>query len=135
MAKIELKFSVDLESPIAVYVQIENQIQFAIASEKIKPGETLPSVRDMSEMLKINPNTVTKSYRDLELLQLVTTRRGVGVSVTEKAPKLCKTRVTALVKSHLKDSVSECLAAGFSAAEVRKMVAEVIESGALPYQG
>lgn len=134
MAKTDLKFSVNLQSPIAVYVQIENQIQFAIASGRLKPGDTLPSVRDMSQMLSINPNTVTKAYRDLELLQLVRTRRGVGVTISENAPKLCGDRTRAMAEAHLQDAVAECIASGISAAQVRKNVSQAIDSGATPYQ-
>jgi len=130
----KLSFSVNIESPIAVYVQIENQVQFAIASGRLKPGDTLPSVREMSSMLNINPNTVTKAYRDLELLQLVHTRRGVGVTVSEKAPKISRETTLAMVKNHLTDAVAECVAAGVPAGEVRKMVTETIDSKIAPYQ-
>lgn len=126
-------FSVDLESPIAVYVQIENQILFAITAEEVSKGDTLPSVREMSGMLSVNPNTVTKAYRDLELLGLVNTRRGVGVTVTDKAFKLCKDSTHAMVRNHLRDAVAECLASGFSDGEVRKIVTDAIEKGYKPY--
>ena len=129
-----LSFSVNLDSPIAVYVQIENQVQFAIASGRLKPGDTLPSVREMSSILNVNPNTVTKAYRDLELLQLVHTRRGVGVTVSEKAPKLSKDVTRMMVRSHLKDAVAECVAAGLTGSEVKSIVSETIESGTTPYE-
>lgn len=134
MSKADSKFSVNVESPIAVFVQIENQVQFAIASGKYKPGDTLPSVREMSGMLNVNPNTVTKAYRDLEVMKLVHTRRGVGVTVAEKAPKLCQDAMRQMVVEHLRDAVAECVATGLSAAEIRKVVSEAIDGGALPYQ-
>ena len=130
-----LRFCVDIDGPIAVYVQIENQVRFAIASGRLKPADTLPSVRAMSTMLDVNPNTVTKSYRDLELMQLVRTRRGVGVTVTEKAPKLCQDSVPAMTRQHLRDAVAECSVAGLSAAEIRKVVSDTLESGVAPYEG
>jgi GntR family transcriptional regulator len=130
----DVKYSVNLDSPIAVYVQIENQIQFAIASGRIKPGFTLPSVREMSQILDVNPNTVTKAYRDLELLELVHTRRGVGVTIAEKAPKICRDRTRPMVKQHLVDAVSECLACGISESEVRNIVENTISSGTQPYE-
>ena len=133
MAKNDVNFSINLDSPIAVYVQIENLVQFAITSGKLAPGDTLPSVRDMSGMLEINPNTVTKAYRDLELMQLVHTRRGVGVTVAEAAPKLCKSRIHAMVQAHLRDAVAECLASGISAADVRRHVKSAIDGNAQPY--
>lgn len=135
MAKNDVNFSIDLDSPIAVYVQIENLVQFAMASGKLAPGDTLPSVRDMSGMLEINPNTVTKAYRDLELMGLVHTRRGVGVTVSEEAPGLCTKRVHKMVKAHLRDAVAECIASGISAADIRKDVKAALDSKATPYVG
>ena len=113
-----LHFSVDHEGPIAVYIQIENQIQFAIASGSIKQGDPLPSVREMSSTLGLNPNTVTKSYRDLELMGLVKTRRGVGLNVYPFARALCKKRVQDMVKQHLRDAVGECTSAGLTDTQI-----------------
>ncbi len=127
------KYSVDLDSPVAVYVQLENQVQFAIASGRLKPSDMLPSVRDMSVMLDINPNTVTKAYRDLELLQLVNTRRGVGVMVASKAPRLCKAKSRAMVQDHLLTAVSESQACGMTEAEIRALVEQGIKAKQPPY--
>ncbi|MCH7960408.1 MAG: GntR family transcriptional regulator [Candidatus Hydrogenedentes bacterium] len=126
-------YSINSGSPIAVYVQIENQIRFAIASERLKSGDTLPSVREMSTMLDINPNTVTKAYRDLELLGLLNTKRGVGVTVTEGALELCKDSTHETVTSHLKDAVAECIATGIQRKEIERIVGETIVSDLLPY--
>ena len=134
MPENDHKFAVNLDSPIAVYVQIENLVQFAIVSGKYKARDTLPSVREMSENLGLNPNTITKAYRDLEIMGVVSTRRGVGVSVTDEAWKVCEGRIRAMVTAHLREAVSECLATGMSGAEVRKIVSEAIESGLMPYR-
>ena len=128
-------YSINSGSPIAVYVQIENQIRFAIASERLKSGDTLPSVREMSAVLDINPNTVTKAYRDLELLGLLHTRRGVGVTVTEGAVELCKESTYNTVTSHLRDAVAECTAAGIQQDEIDRIVADTVSSKILPYSG
>jgi GntR family transcriptional regulator len=127
-------YAINIDSPIAVYVQIENQVQFAIAAGTLKPGDSLPSVREMSQMLNINPNTVTKSYRDLELMQLVQTRRGVGVTVTAAAPKLCRTSIKNMVKVHLIDAVAECRCSGMDADEINKIVKSTISGEVKPYQ-
>lgn len=134
MAKKEVSYNINLDSDIAVYVQIENQIQFAIAAGKLSAGDTLPSVRDMSTMLSINPNTVTKAYRDLELMDLVHTRRGVGVTVSEKAPRLCKEKGTSIALDHLREAVAECMACGLSGAELRRVMAETLEAAPSPYE-
>jgi len=134
MSKVEMKYSVNVDSAVAVYVQIENLVQFGIAAGQYKPGDLLPSVRDMSAMLGVNPNTVTKSYRDLELMGLVYPRRGVGVIVTDKALKLCKDSMKKLVTSHLQEAVSECVACGMTPEAVQAEVKRIIASKSSPYQ-
>ncbi|HOZ48486.1 MAG TPA: GntR family transcriptional regulator [Candidatus Hydrogenedentes bacterium] len=129
-----LVFTVNIEGPISVYMQIENQIQFAIASGRLKPGDSLPSVREMSAMLGVNPNTITKSYRDLELLRIVKTRRGVGVTITGDAPKLCRAETRAMARAHLNDAVAECIASGVGEDDVKRLVERAIASGAQPYR-
>ena len=128
------KFRVNERSPIAVYIQIQNQVQFAIASGRVKSGEALPSVRDLSAMLGVNTNTVTKALRDLELKQLIVSRRGVGVSVAENARARCKADVHDMVRKHLRDAVGECNAAGLTKQQIQKLVAQTLASDYEPYQ-
>jgi len=110
--------TINIHSSVAVYVQIENEVQFAVASGKLKPGERLPSVREASERLKVNPNTVAKAYRDLEIMGIVYTRRGMGVFINKgieaKVREECRKRIV----GRLHEVVSEAKAAGMSAADV-----------------
>ena len=133
MASQGFSYSINQYSAVSVYMQIENQVQFAIASGKLQAGDSLPSVREMSKMLAINPNTVTKAYRDLELLNLVQPRRGVGVTVCEKAPRLCRDKANAIVRDHLKEAVAESIACGLNGSEIRRIVSEAIEAGPAPH--
>lgn len=128
-----LKFSVNIDSPIAVYVQIENQILFAIASNRLTAGDRVPPARDMAEMLGVNTNTVIKAYRDLELMDIVSTRRGVGVTVADKAHKIASAKASQMVKSHLSEAIGECMAVGMKPSEIRAAVTSVIDTGASPY--
>ncbi len=130
---IPMVFAVDVDGPLAVYVQIENQILFAIASGRIKEGDSIPSGREMSEMVGVNANTVNKAYRDLELLGLLHTRRGLGVVVTEGARRIARDRVLPDVHRHLACAVAECLACGVKASEISAAVAKAIKSNSLPY--
>lgn len=128
------RYSVNFDSPIAVYTQIENQILFDVASGRLKAGDRAPSGRDLSLMLGVNPNTVMKAYRDLELGGIVESRRGVGVTVTEKAPRLARERATALVAGHLRESVAECLAVGMKPPQIRSLTSSAIHAGSAPYR-
>ena len=83
---------VDTSSSIPVYSQIVNQIKHAIASGILRSGEFLPSLRDTARDLRINPHTVAKAYRELEILGLVRTDHGRGTCVTADGVQLSKER-------------------------------------------
>jgi len=128
-----LQFSVNIDSPIAVYVQIENQVMFAVASKRLSAGERVPSARDMSAMLDVNTNTVIKAYRDLELMGIVNTRRGVGVTITDSAYKIAHAKASKMVSDHLREAIGECVAVGMKPAEIRAAVSSALEDGTPPY--
>jgi len=128
-------FHVNPTGPNAVYLQIEYNVRFAIASGALRAGDPLPSVRDLAASLGVNPNTVTKAYRDLELVGLIVTRRGVGVRVAEHARAKCKRQTRAMVSSHLQDAVSECAATGLSKDEIMGIVNKTLIGNHRPYQG
>ncbi|NUM56551.1 MAG: GntR family transcriptional regulator [Candidatus Hydrogenedentes bacterium] len=130
----DARYSVNFDSPLAVYTQIENQILFDVASGRLKAGDRAPSGRDLALMLGVNPNTVMKAYRDLELCGIVESRRGVGVTITEKAPKLARDRAGALVTEHLREAVAECVAVGIKPAQIRSLAADTITKSQGPYR-
>ena len=55
---------INIRSSVAAYVQIENLVRFAVASGRLKVDDRLPSVLQLTEQLGLNPNTITKAYRD-----------------------------------------------------------------------
>lgn len=75
-----LQFSIDLSQPL--YEQILDQLRSSIAKGEISLGEKIPSVRELAQGLKINPNTVMKAYQELERDGLTEKRRGQGTFVT-----------------------------------------------------
>ena len=85
--------NVNIRSSVAVYVQIESLVQFAVASGQLKPGDQLPSMHELAEKVGVNQNTVAKSYRDLEVMGVIHTRRGMGVFIN-KVLRLSKKQVT-----------------------------------------
>lgn len=125
---------VDIHSEVAVYTQIENHIQFAIASGNLKAMDKLPSVRELSERLKVNPNTVAKAYRDLEVMGLLFTRRGMGVFVNSGVAVQCKSDCRAKLYSAMFEAASEGKAAGMTKAETLAVVAKSMASSCNPYK-
>jgi len=76
-----MKFEFDNNIPI--YIQLVEQLKIYIISGQIKPGERLPSVRDLALQTKVNPNTMQKALSELEELKLIYTERTNGKFVTE----------------------------------------------------
>ena len=74
-------FTVDENSDLPIWVQLRNRIAYLIRTGYFEPGEQLPSVRSLSADAKINYNTVTKSYNDLEQSGLIVSVRGRGMYV------------------------------------------------------
>ncbi len=79
---------IDLKSGVPFYRQIIEQVKFAIASGDLKPGDRLPTVRQLAVDLSINPNTVIRAYRELEIENLLDTQQGSGTFVSENRPKI-----------------------------------------------
>lgn|SRR5699024_10299857 len=71
-----------------IYLQLSDRIQRQILRGELKPGEKLPSVREMAMFSQVNPNTVQRTYSELERMGIVETRRGQGTFITEDAARL-----------------------------------------------
>jgi len=125
--------SIDIHSSVAVYVQIENHVQFAIASARLKPGDQLPSVRELSERLEVNPNTVAKAYRDLEVMGLLYTRRGMGVFVNKGVEGKCREDCRKRLIGRMHEVVAEAKASGLTKAEVIEIVEKSLQVEGSPY--
>jgi GntR family transcriptional regulator len=76
-----IEFYLDGYSKVATYLQLVQQVKQSLRLGLLEPGDQLPKVREVAESLAINPNTVLKAYRQLEIEGLVTGRVGVGTFV------------------------------------------------------
>ncbi|MFB7505191.1 GntR family transcriptional regulator [Streptomyces broussonetiae] len=76
-----VEYRIDRHSGVATYVQIVQQTKQALRMGLLKPGDRLPTAREVVEVTAINPNTVLKAYRELEREGLVEARRGLGTFV------------------------------------------------------
>lgn len=74
-------WSIEFHSGVPAYKQIVHQVQAAIALGELQEGEQLPTLRELHLKLKVNPNTVAKAYRELEVAGLIATTRGSGCFV------------------------------------------------------
>lgn len=77
----EGSISIDASSGVPFYRQIIDRVLLGIAAGQFKPGKRLPTVRQLAIDLRVNPNTVSRAYRELEIRGVVTTQRGTGTFV------------------------------------------------------
>lgn len=73
----------DFDNNIPIYMQIIELIKKKIVKGNLKLGDKLPSTRDLAIELKVNPNTIARVYKELELLNITFTKRGMGTFITE----------------------------------------------------
>ena len=78
------EFHLDSHTGVPVYRQLIDQVRGAVASGRLKVGDQLPTIRRVAVDLAINPNTVSRSYRDLELLGTLETQQGTGTFIAEQ---------------------------------------------------
>jgi GntR family transcriptional regulator len=78
------EFKLDSHSGVPVYRQIIDQVLGGISAASLKPGDQLPTVRQLAVDLAINPNTVVRAYRELEIREVLSTQQGTGTFITDK---------------------------------------------------
>lgn len=124
---MEVNF-LEFNENLPIYIQIMNIIKRKIIKGELKVGNKLPSVRDLSTELKVNPNTIQRAYQELERENLVYTQRGMGTFVTEDENiirDLKKSMASNLVNNFIEDMKS----LGFSLEDIMMIINEKIKEG------
>lgn len=85
-----MQIQIEAADGVPIYLQLIQQIKYLIATGRLSASEQLPSVRKLSEQLVVNPNTVARAYRELEMTGILATRPGAGVFVSPTASPLAK---------------------------------------------
>jgi GntR family transcriptional regulator len=120
---------VDSSDPTPLYAQLERAIRVAIATSRLKPGDQLPTVRQMAVDLRVNANTVAKVYLALEREGVLETKRGVGTFIALAPPIVHdghrEKRLKELVERFLADASS----LGFSSRELSRFLARRVKEG------
>ncbi|PLR68521.1 GntR family transcriptional regulator [Bacillus sp. UMB0893] len=116
---------IDPRSSTAIYEQIIQQMKELCLKGVIKPGEKLPSVRELSTMIIANPNTVSKAYKELEREGIIETLRGRGTYVSENARKTLDEGKMEMIKEQLKPLVIDAVYAGVDIEIIHKWIEEI----------
>jgi GntR family transcriptional regulator len=117
-------FELDLRSRKPIYEQLVDKMKELIINEVLKPDEQLPSVRQMAQQLTINPNTIQKAYRELELQGFIYSQKGKGsfvnpINLGRDAEKMIQ------VKQDLEKMLLEALYLGVPADELHALIKEL----------
>jgi GntR family transcriptional regulator len=118
-------FRLDLHSGVPVYRQLIDQVQGAIAAGLLRVGDQLPTVRQVAVDLAINPNTVVRAYREMEIRGTLDTQQGSGTFVAAKRIEVSKAERERQLAQLVGEFVSRAGAAGFSVGDLTKALREV----------
>lgn len=116
-------FELDLRSRLPIYEQLVERFKELIISEVLKVDEKLPSVRTLSKQLTINPNTIQKSYRELERQGYIYSIKGKGSFVMSSAQITNSEKLTT-IKKELAKNLSEAIYLGMDKVEIIDMISE-----------
>ncbi len=119
----------DLSSDRPIYTQILEKIQTRIIAGIYKPGERLPSVRELAAEASVNPNTMQKAFTELERSGLIQTQRNSGRTVTEDI-SMIKQIQTQVALSQVQSFFNTMMELGFNKEEILAFVKEAMEEGA-----
>ena len=121
-----MEFRVDANSRTPIYRQLAQQIRQGVATGKLSPDERLPSVRELSRTLVVNPNTIARVYTELEREGMLSTRQGLGVFVARPKAELTRAARRERLLASLDHFLTAAVHLGFSADEVQSLVADRI---------
>lgn len=115
---MELKF----DDKVPIYIQVMNFIKLDIVTKKLLGGDKLPSVRELSASLKVNPNTIQRTYQELEREGITYTQRGMGTFVSEDEELIIK-----LKKEMAEETINSFLGGMKNLGFTTKEILEIIE--------
>jgi GntR family transcriptional regulator len=120
------RFALDLHSGMPVYRQLIDQVRSGMALGSLTAGDQLPTVRQMAVDLAINPNTVLRAYRELELSGLLETHQGTGTFVAKKKMERKGAERERQLAQLANEFAARAGAAGFTVEELIESVSELL---------
>ena len=118
VSTVAVWIEVNLRSGVPIYVQIVDQVRHALEVGGLRPGERLPTVRQLASELTIAPNTIVKAYNELQRMGLVESRPGVGTVVAEGIEEIDRERRVRAIFERLRVLVRDAAALGISEDEL-----------------
>ncbi len=116
------------QSGEAIYRQIVEQVKYKVATGELKPGQRMPSIRELAKQLKINPRTVVRAYEELRSAGLAVMRQGQGVFITDNQATLPNKVRKKQIEDMSRRLFAEATRLGADTAEVIRIIKETAEN-------
>ncbi len=107
---------------VPIYLQVVNQVKYLVAAGRLKPGEELPPIRTLAEKLVVNPNTIARAYRELEIAGIVEKRRTAGTYVSDQGSPLARRERTKILSDRIDQLLAEAGNMDVTLDEVTKLM-------------
>ena len=120
------RLQLDLRSGVPVYRQIMDQVLGAVASGRLTSGDQLPTVRQLAVDLSINPNTVIRAYRELEIRGFLDTHQGSGTFISQQRVEQDDEERVRKLDLIVSDAIARAGAEGFTAKQVLDRLKELL---------
>jgi GntR family transcriptional regulator len=112
---------INFDSPVPIYQQVILAIKLEILSGRLKAGDQLPPIRELAKILKLNPNTVAKTYYNLEKEGFIESKRGSGNWVNYKNIKLDRLR-KGMLEDEFRSFLEKALSLGATKNDIKKLI-------------
>lgn len=109
-----MEFKIDAKSGVPFYRQIIEQVKYGIARGNLNTGDQLPTVRQLAVDLSVNPNTVVRAYRELEIEGMLETHQGSGTYVGERKPAIDRLESQRLLDQIVTEMLARASSYGFT---------------------
>ena len=109
---------------VPIYHQIVNQVKYLVASGRLASGEELPAIRVLAERLVVNPNTVARAYRELEMAGIVEKRRTAGTYVSAAGSPLARRERVKILTERIDALLAEASQLGITTETIVELIHE-----------
>lgn len=116
-----MQFRIDIDNGMPIYEQLVRQIKYAIAEGTVVSGQLVPSVRELSKSLAVNPNTVQRAYQQLQQEEIVEPLRGRGIAVCAGAKQRCNTDRQKLLVERMTGVIAEAMHSGLEEPQLQDL--------------
>jgi GntR family transcriptional regulator len=119
--ELAVQIHISASDGVPIYLQVVNQIKYLVAAGRLTSGEELPPIRTLAEKLVVNPNTIARAYRELEIAGIVEKRRTAGTYVTDQGSPLARRERMKILTDRIDQLLAEAEHMNVSLEEILKL--------------